>query len=154
GWLLMGTVCSAALLNAGPVAATLLGTDADAAQVTQFGKGVLLARVPLFLFQAVQAALLPRLRRLAARRELDEFRSGFKRLIVIVVVVGVVGTAGAFLLGPWAADLIYGADLSGRTLAMLALGASFYMVAIATAQAVIALHGHALAALGWAIGVV
>lgn len=154
GWLLLGTVCSAALLNAGPVAATLLGTEANDAQVTQFGKGVLLARVPLFLFQAVQAALLPRLSRLAARGEFEEFRNGFKRLIVIVIVVGVIGTGGAFVLGPWVADLIYGAELSGRTLAMLALGASIYMIAIATAQAVIALHGHALAAVGWMIGVV
>jgi O-antigen/teichoic acid export membrane protein len=42
---------------------------------------VLLARVPLFLFQAVQAALLPRLARLAAEGEIDEFRAGFRRLM-------------------------------------------------------------------------
>ncbi len=58
GWLLLGTVFAAALLNAGPVTAQLLATDAEQAQVTEFAYGVLLARIPLFLFQAVQAALL------------------------------------------------------------------------------------------------
>ena len=42
---------------------------------------MLLARIPLFMFQAVQAALLPRLSRLAAKGELDEFRAGLKRLL-------------------------------------------------------------------------
>jgi O-antigen/teichoic acid export membrane protein len=156
GWLLLGSVCSATLLNAGPIAASVLAPDTDAARtlVTEFSYGVLLARIPLFLFQAVQAALLPKLSRLAATGQFDEFRSGLKRLMLVVVGVGVVGTAGAFVLGPWAIDIVYDADLSGRTLAMLALSSSLYMLALATAQAVIALQGHALVALGWAVGIV
>ena len=109
---------------------------------------------PLFLFQAVQAALLPRLSRLAARGEIAEFRSGLKRLMMIVLGVGVLGTLGAFVLGPLALRIVYDADLSGRTLAMLSASSACYMLALATAQAVIALRGHALVALGWGIGVV
>ncbi len=154
GWLLLGSVCAAALLNAGPITASLLSTDAEAGLVTEFSYGVLLARIPLFLFQAVQAALLPRLSRLAARGELAEFRSGLKRLMVIVLGVGVFGTIGAFVLGPLALSIVYDAELSGRTLAMLSASSACYMLALATAQAVIALRGHALVALGWAIGVV
>ena len=154
GWLLLGSVFAASLLNAGPIAANLLADDDQAGLVTQFSYGVLLARIPLFLFQAVQAALLPRLSRLAARGELDEFRSGLKRLMAVVLAVGVTGTVGAFLIGPWAIEVVYAADLSGRTLAMLALSSACYMLALATAQAVIALQGHALVALGWGIGVV
>ena len=37
---------------------------------------------------------------------------------------------------------------------MLALGSALYMVALAIAQAVIALRGHMLVAIGWGIGVV
>ena len=154
GWLLLGSVFAATLLNAGPIAATILSNDSEDALVTEFSYGVLLARIPLFLFQAVQAALLPRLSQLAARNELVEFRSGLRRLMLAVLVVGVVGTTGAFIIGPWAIDVVYDADLSGRTLAVLALGSACYMVALATAQAVIALKGHALVALGWAVGVV
>lgn len=154
GWLLGGSVFAAALLNAGVVAATLLSDESERELVTQFAFGVLLARVPLFMFQAVQAALLPKLSRLAARNELDEFRAGFFRLGALVVIVGAVGTLGAFTIGPWVIELVYEAQLSGRTLAMLALASAVYMMALATAQAVIALRGHALVALGWASGFV
>jgi O-antigen/teichoic acid export membrane protein len=152
GWLLIGSVFGALLVNAGVVAATLLADEDEAELVTQFAYGVLLARVPLFMFQAVQAALLPRLSRLAARNELVEFRSGLRTLTLIVIAVGVVGTTGAFILGPFVIERFYDAELSGRTLAMLALSSACYMLALATAQAVIALRGHALVALGWAIG--
>jgi O-antigen/teichoic acid export membrane protein len=152
GWLLIGSVCAATLLNAGPITASLLASDNEKGLVTAFSYGVLLSRIPLFLFQAVQAALLPRLSRQAAQGAFAEFRSGLKRLMLLVLAVGVVGTVGAFLLGPWALSLVYDADLSGRTLAMLTLSSALYMLALATAQAVIALQGHSLVAIGWAIG--
>ena len=154
GWLLIGSVCAATLLNAGPIAASLLAPAGSDELITAFSYGVLLSRIPLFLFQAVQAALLPRLSQQAARGEFGEFRSGLWRLMVVVLGVGLVGTIGAFVLGPWALRLVYDVDLSGRTLAMLSLSSAVYMLALATAQAVIALQGHALAALGWVVGVV
>ena len=154
GWLLIGSVCAATLLNAGPIAASLLAPDGSNELITAFSYGVLLSRIPLFLFQAVQAALLPRLSRQAARGEFTEFRSGLRRLMVVVLAVGLIGTIGAFVLGPWALRLVYDVDLTGRTLAMLSLSSAVYMLALATAQAVIALQGHALVALGWVVGVV
>jgi O-antigen/teichoic acid export membrane protein len=153
GWLLVGSVCAATLLNAGPITASILAPEGQDALISAFSYGVLLSRIPLFLFQAVQAALLPRLSQLAARGELAEFRAGLMRLVMVVLVVGAAGTVGAFVLGPWALRLVYDADLSGRTLAMLSLSSAVYMLALATAQAVIALQGHALVAVGWAIGV-
>jgi len=154
GWLLLGSVFAATLLNAGPLATTLLGSATESARISEFAYGVLLARIPLFMFQAVQAALLPRLSRLAARGELDEFRRGLGQLLAVVIGVGVVGTAGAFLFGPYVLELVFDADLTGRTLAMLALGSACYMMALALAQAVIALKGHALVSVGWSAGVV
>ncbi len=154
GWLLIGSVFAAGLLNAGPITMTLLAGEGEGDLVTRFSYGVLLARVPLFLFQAVQAALLPGLSRLAARGELVEFRAGMRRLIYVVIAVGVAGTAGAFVLGPLAIRIVYDAELGGRTLAVLALASGVYMMALALGQAVIALRGHALVALGWGIGVV
>lgn len=154
GWLLLGSVMAAGLVNAGPIATNLLAPDGAEDYVSRFSYGVILARVPLFLFQAVQAALLPRLSRLAASGQMDEFRSGFKKLLQLVLLVGVVGVVGAFVLGPFAVRTLYDAELGRRTLAVLALGSVFYMFALAFAQAVIALHGHALVALGWTIGMV
>lgn len=153
GWLLLGSVFAAALVNAGPIATTLLAGGADKALVTRFSYGILLARVPLFMFQAVQAALLPRLSRLAAAGNFAEFRDGLRRLFAIVIAVGVVGTVGALVLGPPLAELVYEADLTGRTLALLALASAGYMLALAMAQAVIALQGHRFQAIGWGAGI-
>ena len=113
---------------------------------------MLLSRIPLFMFQAVQAALLPRLSRLAARGEFDEFKAGFRKLVVLVLAVGVLGTAGGYTVGPWIIRTMYATDLHSRTLAMLALGSALYMLALSLAQAVLALNGHALVALGWTCG--
>ena len=157
GWLLIGSILAAALVNAGPLATDLLASPSQSAEVTEFAQAVLMARIPLFLFQAVQAALLPRLARLAAAGDLDEFRAGFRRLMLAVCGVGLIGTVGAFVLGPTIFTRLFedtGSLDMRRTLTLLALGSAFYMVAMGTAQAVIALHGHALVAIGWTVGVI
>ncbi|MGE0879772.1 MAG: lipopolysaccharide biosynthesis protein [Acidimicrobiia bacterium] len=152
GWLLFGSLLSATLVNAGPLAANLLADEAEKNLASRFAKGVLVARVPLFLFQAVQAALLPKLARLAAQGAYDEFRAGFRKLMLVVLGVCVLGTVGAAAIGPFAVDLAFDAELGRRTLTLLALASGLYMVAMAIAQALIALHGHAQVAWGWAIG--
>ena len=149
GWLLAGSVFAAALVNAGPIGVDVLADSSQAEMVTKFGNGVLLARVPLFLFQAVQAALLPRLARLAAHGDLTEFKVAFRHLITVVVGVGAIGVVGAATVGPWALDVVYDGGIDRRTLTLLALGSALYMLSLATAQAVIALHGHKWVALGW-----
>jgi O-antigen/teichoic acid export membrane protein len=149
GLLLLGTIMAAALVNAGPLGVDILAQDGDAEKVTAFGNGVLLSRVPLFLFQAVQAALLPRLARLAAKGDLAEFREGFSLLIKVVTAVAVLGVAGSFLVGPPILDLVYEGGLDRRTLTLLALASGIYMLALAVSQAVIALQGHRFVAVGW-----
>jgi hypothetical protein len=149
GWLLMGSLFAAALVNAGPITVDILGSSEPAEVVTKFGNAVIFARIPLFLFQAVQAALLPRLAKLAAQRNLSEFSRGFRQLMILVCGVGVVGTVGAFFVGPQLLDLVYQSGIDRRTLTLLALASAMYMVGLATAQAVIALRGHAIVALGW-----
>jgi O-antigen/teichoic acid export membrane protein len=94
-------------VNAGPITVDILGHDAPPELVTRFGNAVIFARIPLFLFQAVQAALLPRLARLAAQRKLSEFKRGLQQLLVLVGSVGVLGTVGAFVIGPWVLELVY-----------------------------------------------
>ncbi len=154
GWLLLGSLMGAGLVNAGPIAIDILAKAGESEKVTRFGNGVLLSRVPLFLFQAVQAALLPRLARLAAQGDLTEFKRGFRQLMIVVIAVGILGTLGSFAFGPPVLDLVYDGGLDRRTLTLLALGSAVYMVALATAQAVIALHGHAVVGIGWLVGMI
>ena len=149
GWLLLGTIMAAALVNAGPLGVDFLANASDAEKVTAFGNGVLLSRVPLFLFQAVQAALLPRLARLAAKGDLAEFREGFSLLLKVVTAVAVLGTVGSFLLGPPILKMVYDGGLDRRTLTLLALASGLYMLALAVSQGVIALQGHKYVAAGW-----
>ena len=152
GWLLVGSMMSAALVNAGPLGVDVLAGGTEAEKVTAFGNGVILARIPLFLFQAIQASLLPRLAKLAAEGDMDEFRAGFRRLMVVVATVAVVGTLGAFAVGPQVLDIMYEGGLDRRTLGLLAMSSGLFMLAQAVAQAVIALHGHKFVALSWLTG--
>src|SRR5690606_31163143 len=108
---------------------------------------------PLYLFQAVQASLLPKLSALAHAGHLGDFRSGLRRLLLTVAGLAALGAAGGALVGPFVVEIMFpGADLGTRTMGLLAAGAGLYMLALACAQAVIALGGHADQALGWFLG--
>ena len=145
---------AAGLVNAGPIVVDLLADKGMANLVTWFGSGVLLGRIPLFLFQAVQAALLPRLAGLIGRGELVEFRQGFRKLLIVVMGVASLGVVGSAAVGPFLLRKVFQADLSTRTVTMLAIGSGVYMIALTFAQAVIALHGHSLVAIGWLVGMI
>jgi O-antigen/teichoic acid export membrane protein len=149
GWLLLGTLCAGALINAGPLTVDLLGEGTAPELVTRFGNAVLLARIPLFLFQAVNAAMLPRLTQLATVGAATEFRDVLRRLFLLVGGVGVVGVVGAFIAGPWVLDLVYDGGINRRTITLLAFASALYMMAQACAQSVLSMSGHVLVALGW-----
>jgi len=153
GVLLAGSVLSFTLVNGGPPAVRVLGDATDEAAAGTFTNALLIGRVPLFLFQAVQAALLPRLSALAGSRQFEEFRAGLKRLLVVTAVLGVGAAAGSWLLGPFVVQKMFGDDVDHRTLGLLGIGCGAYMVALALAQAVIALGGHRFVAAAWAVGV-
>ena len=65
-----------------------------------------------------------------------------------------IGVIGAFLVGPAVLELVYEGGIDRRTMTLLAFASALYMAAVAIAQAVIALHGHATVALGWMVGFV
>jgi O-antigen/teichoic acid export membrane protein len=150
GALLAASVLAQALVNAGVVAVKLLahGPRADNV-VSVFFVGVVVARLPLFLFQAVQAALLPKLTHLATAGQVDEFKRGFQRLVLVVAGVGAVGVLGTLVAGPAVVDKAFAVDLGRGDLVLLAAGSATYMLGLAVAQALIALHGQNQVALSW-----
>ncbi|HET9609626.1 MAG TPA: hypothetical protein VFP06_08455 [Acidimicrobiales bacterium] len=155
GYLLMASLFAFALMNIGPVLVKLLADESQAEAAGRFVNGVVIARIPLFLFQAVQASLLPKLSALAHSGHLGDFRHGLKRLLVVVAGLAAAGTVGGLLVGPLVVEIMFpDADLTSRTMGLLAAGAGLYMLALACAQAVIALGGHRDQALGWAAGFV
>lgn len=156
GNLLLASLCAYTIMNIGPVVVQVLAnTEAEKDAAGLFVTGVIVARVPLFLFQAIQAALLPKLAALAGNGRLGDFRAGLRRLLLVVTGLAVVGSIGGWLIGPFIVQMMAKAEagsLGHRTLGLLALGSGIYMLALAMAQAVIALGGHRDQALGWAIG--
>ena len=84
GYLLAGSVMAQLLVNAGVFAVQIL---ADADQKGKHGvagrflNGLIIARIPLFMFQAVQAALLPKLAHLAGAGRHADFRN-YPRVVV------------------------------------------------------------------------
>lgn len=156
GYLLLASLFAWTIMNVGPVVVNWLATDDERELAGQFISGLVVARIPLFLFQAIQAALLPKLSGLASAGRIGDFRSGLRRLLVVVAALAVAGTVGGWAIGPFVVKMMSGPeyDLSHRTLGLLAAGSGFYMLALALAQALIALHGHRRQAFGWGMGLV
>ena len=155
GLLLAASLCEAFMLNVGPVAVEIvsdgkLGDDAPGV----FLNGLIIARVPLFFFQAVKASLLPNLASLAGREDLRGFRDMQLRLVGAVIgIAGLAVVAGA-LIGPWIVESVFGDELRRIDMALLTASGGGLMVLLSLALGLVAL-GHArLAVVGWFVGVV
>lgn len=156
GWLLLGAVLAQGFVNASVPLVKVLATDAQDALAGQFQTGLIVARVPLFLFQAVQASLLPKLAGLAASGRFTDFRTGLRRLVAVVIAIGLAATIGGFALGPFALRVFFGPKfdrLGNADIGYLALASAAFMLSTALSQALIALRGHAKVAGGWAIAI-
>lgn len=156
GSLLVASLSAAFLLNAGTLAVEYLAKPSQEEEAGIFLAALVVARVPLFLFQAVQATLLPKLSALAGAGRFTEFKARLGRLVAVVAIIGVVGTAAAALVGPTMVHLMFGEDylVDAADLALLALAMGLFMVAVSLGQALIALSGQAWVAVGWATGAV
>jgi O-antigen/teichoic acid export membrane protein len=156
GFLLFGSLFAQALSYAPFLGAQLLSTHAQRNAVADFIVGLFLARIPILLFQAVQAALLPKLAGLAGQGRHEDFRNGVRKLVVVVVAIGVIGVIGGGTLGPFVGKILFGSKftLGNGDLALLAAGSGLFILALTLAQALIALMGHARALIAWALGIV
>ena len=157
GYLFLGSVLAQALGYAAFLGAIVLAnTSAERTAVASFLVGFFLARIPILLFQAVQAALLPKLAGLVGSGRHADFRSGLRMLVLVVAGIGVVGVIGGYTVGPWVGGVLFGDKftLGHRDLALLAAGSGLFILALTLAQALIALMGHARAAFGWIVGIV
>ncbi|MCO8127692.1 polysaccharide biosynthesis protein [Acidimicrobiia bacterium EGI L10123] len=150
-----GQALAQVLVNGGPIAVALLAAPGEEAAAGRFLAALLIARIPLFFFQAVQSSLLPGLARLEAVGDRAGFIDLVRRLTALVVGLGVLAVAGSWALGPWAVRLGFGPAfaLGRRDLALLAAAAGAVMLAHVLAHAAIALAGHVRVTAGWAVGV-
>ncbi len=153
-WLLVGSTFAQALGYSAYIGASILATPAQDAELGAFIAGLFIARIPLLLFQAVQAALLPKLAGLLGRGLVHDFRVGLMRLVAAVVLLSVVGVVVALVAGPKIGQTLFGANftISGPGLAALTAGCCLVVIALTMAQALIALQRYAITAFAWVAG--
>src|SRR5262249_5407202 len=113
-------------------------------------------RIPLLAFAAIQAALLPRLARLASEHKHDDFREGLMRLVVVVTSLCIVGTIAATPVGPQVGKKLFPTKwaLGNRDMFFLTLPMSTFILALTLAQGLIALKAYRQNAIAWVAGVV
>ena len=156
GWLLVGSVLAQALVNAPPIAAKLLAHGSDSVAAGQVLTGTVLARLPLFAFAAVQAALLPGLAALLATGDRAGFIRGMSRLLTGAALVTLAATIVAATVGEDLLHLFFGDryDMGNQELTRLALASGIYIGAVIAGQSLLALQRYRAAAGGWAVGAV
>jgi O-antigen/teichoic acid export membrane protein len=156
GYLLGGSLFAQVLGYAPFIGAQALAKPSQRTAVADFIVGLFLSRIPIVLFQAVQAALLPGLTSMVSAGRDDEFRVGVRKLVIVVVGIGVLGVAAGWIAGPWAGQLLFGAKFNlGRSdVALLATGSGLFILSLTMSQALIALSGHAFTMYAWLVGLV
>jgi O-antigen/teichoic acid export membrane protein len=156
GSLLTAALLAQALVNGPPILVQVIGGSDHPAEVGVFTAALIIARVPLFLFQAVQAALLPGLTAMASQGEIPALRRRVGQLVGIVAVLVAGGTAVAFAIGPQVVELLFSSDypVGHRTVGLLALASGGFIMATALALSIIALGGTRVVPIGWGVGFV
>jgi len=156
GALLVASVSTSLVLNVSPLAVEVLAGPDQADEPGRFLNALLIARVPLFFFQAVQASLLPKLSGLVGAGRLDEMRDALLRLLVLVLGLGGVAIALCALLGTTVVDVAFGEGFAveRRDMVLLAASSAVLMVALSLAQALIACRAQGRMALAWVVGLV
>ena len=144
------------IVNAGPLIVTLLATSADRAQVGVFLAVLVVLRVPIFLFTAVQPPLLTALSGLAATDRRASFTSLLRRVLLAVLAVAVLATVLGTLVVPRVVTTVFAFDdvLSRRTYFVLTASVGLLMLGLVLAQALLALAQHRAIMLGWLCGFV
>ncbi|HEV3451418.1 MAG TPA: hypothetical protein VG869_09450 [Acidimicrobiia bacterium] len=155
GYLLFGSLFAQILGYAPFLGAQVLASSGQRSAVADFIVGLFLARIPIVLFQAVQAALLPKLAALVSAGRHEDFRDAVRKLVLVVVTIGGVGVLAAATLGPFVGKVLFGGKfhLNDLDLALLAAGSGLFILALTLAQALIALLGHRQAMVAWLVGI-
>lgn len=156
GWLLTGSVMAQLLGYSAFLAVVVLKTEGQRAMAGDFTQGFFTARIPILLFQAIQAAMLPKLANLLAAGRTQDFKNALKKLSIVVAAVGLLGILGSAAVGPIAGKILFGKQfvLSRSDLIMLAAGNAAFTFALTLGQALIALKAYQRTAISWALGVV
>lgn len=150
--LTLATLASQVVVNGVPLG---IPPKLDPAQSLALTSAMGLVRVALLAVFPLQAPLLPKLTRSATEGNMRDLRRQTGLLVGGCVAVGLLGTVGAAVAGPWlTVHYMSTVGLSAQLLAALAFGTTFLMTASLLQTALIALRCHLMVFIAWSVGVV
>ena len=154
GFLLVSSLAAQLLVNAGPVIIQLLATPAERARAGAFFAALVVVRIPVFLFTAVQPSFLPAMATHSAVDQKADFVALTRRVLAICLVLTVVSTAVLTAAGPMLIRLLFGFRDGVGSVTFLAMGVSvgLCLAAMILAQALLGRGMHAWTTAGWLIG--
>jgi len=154
GLLVVSALAAQLLINAGPLVVNLLATDAERDLAGVYLAVLVVVRIPVFLFSAVQPGYLRALAEHVGAGEREAFASLVRRVLVPVaaatLAVCVAATAAAPPVVRWLFD--FDQELGRGTCLFLTLSVGLFLVSVVLAQALLALGHHLWVTTGWLLG--
>lgn len=156
GWLLAATLASQALANLAAPVVRILSSPRQVEAAGNFLSALTVARIPLLLFAAVQAVLLPRLTRARHRGDRNDFLGQLRVVLWVTALTGAAGVLAVAVAGEPVLRLLFGEGfgLPRLDLVLLAASAALLMLGLALQAAVVALDDHRWSGLSWVAGLV
>jgi O-antigen/teichoic acid export membrane protein len=154
--LLVSTLAAQLLIGAGPITAQIFSGAAEAAAAGAFLAALVMVRLPVFLFTAVQPSMLPTMSAHVAAGRRAAFRSVLWRVMRVMGLIAAATFVITTALGPPGLKVLFGPDyvLSRSAFALMAVSVALYMTAGVLGQAVLALGHHRLVTAGWLTGLI
>lgn len=142
--------------NLAPIVVTAKLGAADTATAAAFASAFVLVRIPVLLFAAVQAMLLPALTKAATVGDFATVRATLGKFLAAVAVIGTPTVLLALLIGPEAVELLFGAKvrLPSGVVGLLAIGTVLVLTTQVLMPALLALGKHRIVTMAWALGTV
>jgi O-antigen/teichoic acid export membrane protein len=151
--LVTGAVALQTLLYSGVVVARLLAPAGEEAAAGQLLAAIVVARIPVFVFQSIEALVVPRVAELAFGGDARQLRVAVRGLVLLVAALALATTVGCGLLGPQVVSLMFGSDftVTHSTMALLGLGTGVFMLAVVASDITVSLRGHREMAVCWVV---
>lgn len=153
--LVLAAACMQTLLNSGTLVARGFAGPAQVALAGQLLAFLTVVRLPVFLFQSLQATYLNRLAGGVQRGDRVAVRRLLTLLASVVGGVAALMVAGAATVGPWAVRVLFGAEYAvpRNGAVLVAVSVAAYLLASVANDASVAMGAHRRIVLAWPIGV-
>ena len=154
--LVVSALAAQLLINAGPLVVNLLATEAERDLAGVYLAVLVVVRIPVFLFSAVQPGYLRALAEHVGAHERAAFAALVRRVLTPVAAATALLCVAATAVAPPVVSWLFDFDqqLSRTTCLFLTLSVGLFLVSVVLAQALLALGHHLWVTTGWLLGLV